>query len=155
MLLHFKRQSFKTESFCFDIALYPAYMYPPKASLQKGFLTKGWPAKRSAPTPLWQVAEGRLVYGGWLSGDMRDIRQHHDKETLFWKTVFWNVGGISKRSRSKEGPAQDGISTNVPCTTRKDPRQKSTVFRNRLQQSCSGIVFSKVALKNVLKAVVS
>jgi hypothetical protein len=30
---------------------------------------------------LWEAAEGRLLYGGWLSGDMWDIGQCHDKKT--------------------------------------------------------------------------
>ena len=36
-------------------------------------------AKR--PPPLWKSVEGRLLYGGWLSGDMLDMGQCHNNKT--------------------------------------------------------------------------
>jgi hypothetical protein len=78
--LHFKRESLKRESFCCDIVLYPTY--PTKAS---------------------------LLCGGWLLGDMWDIGRCRNKRTLFWKTLFWNVGAISKHGLSKRGPAHVGF----------------------------------------------
>ena len=91
--LHFKSKSFKSKSFCRDIALYPTY--PSKASLHKGGSLR--------PPPLWEI-----LYGGWLSRDRWEMKQCHDKNTCFWKFRFWNVGAISRASLSKIGPPQVG-----------------------------------------------
>ena len=63
-LLDFKSKSFKSKSFCRDIALYPTY--PPKASLHKGFPTKGAGREAARPARFVEAAEGRLRDGGWL-----------------------------------------------------------------------------------------
>ena len=38
---------------------------------------------RSGPPPLWEVAEGCPLYGGWLPADKRDLKQCHDKKVSF------------------------------------------------------------------------
>ena len=51
-------------------------------SLHKGIHNGGPAAEGRRPT-IVEAAEGRLLYGGWLSGDKWDIGQCRDKKTLF------------------------------------------------------------------------
>ena len=71
---------------------YTVYFGPTGTSIQKSrSATKGWPllgvsikdAGREAPRPLCGRRPKAAVSGGWLSEDMWDIGQCHDKKTLF------------------------------------------------------------------------
>ena len=83
-LLHFKRQSFKRESFCRDIAIYPTY--PPKANLHR----RG--GRR--PPPLW-----RLVFEGYVG--YRAMSRSRQKDCLLKDCL------LKSRSHFKEESWKD------------------------------------------------